>query len=90
MTMKLYADSKRWPFEGVHIDLVHEKDHADDCTDCVEGKLDLKQQALVKTITLHGEGLSQEQREKILAIAEKCPVHQTLEGQLRVVTKFAD
>lgn len=90
MTMKLYADSKRWPFEGVHIDLVHEKDHADDCTDCVEGKFDLKQQALVKTITLHGEGLSQEQREKILAIAEKCPVHQTLEGHLRVVTKFAD
>jgi putative redox protein len=47
-------------------------------------------QALHRRITVHGEALDAEQRERIIAIADKCPVHRTLEGELHVHTESAD
>lgn len=90
MTMKLYADGKKWPLEGVSIHLTHHRDHAKDSVKSVAGGGDLAGQSLHKEITLLGEQLTQEQRDKIIAIAEKCPVHQTLEGRLKIETKLIE
>jgi len=86
MTMKLYADRKGWPFEGATIQLTHERDHETDCADSAEGE-GARIQAITRRIKVEGEGLTQEQRAKIVAIADKCPVHRTLEGPLHIHTE---
>jgi len=88
MTMKLYADQKGWPFEGARIHLTHQRDHAEDSAHMLEEGA--KVQALNRAITLLGEALSAEQREKIIAIADKCPVHRTLEGHLHIHTTVTE
>lgn len=88
MTMKMYADQKGWAFEGARIHLTHERNHAEDCAHMLEEGA--KVQALNRVITLLGDALTAEQREKIVAIADKCPVHRTLEGHLHIHTKTAD
>lgn len=88
MTMKLYADQKGWPFEGVRIHLTHDRDHAEDCGHMLEE--DAKVQALNRVITVLGDALTDEQRAKIIAIADKCPVHRTLEGHLHIHTEASE
>lgn len=88
MTMKMYADQKGWAFEGARIHLTHERNHAEDCAHMLEEGA--KVQALNRVITLLGDALTAEQREKIIAIADKCPVHRTLEGHLHIHTSVAD
>jgi len=85
MTIMMYARRKEWPLEGVQIKLNHEKIHATDCDECIteEGKLD----QITKTIYLKGD-LTEEQRERILEIADRCPVNQTLTTECRVVGKL--
>lgn len=82
MTIMMYARRKEWPLEGVRIELSHKKIHATDCDDCVteEGKLD----QITKTIYLKGN-LTAEQRERILEIADRCPVNKTLTTECHVV-----
>jgi putative redox protein len=93
MTMKMYADRKQWPLEGVSIRLRHERDHDDDhdkgdtAPDVVPGA---KMQALYRSIAITGDDLSQAQREKLMEIADRCPVHRTLEGDLHIHTEEAD
>lgn len=88
MTMKLYADQKGWPFEGVRIHLTHDRDHAEDCGHMLEE--DAKVQALNRVITVLGDALTDEQHAKIIAIADKCPVHRTLEGHLHIHTEASE
>jgi putative redox protein len=85
MTIMMYARRKEWPLESVQVKLNHEKIHATDCEECVteEGKLD----QITKTIYLKGD-LTQEQRERILEIADRCPVNKTLTTECRVVGKL--
>ena len=85
MTIMMYARRKEWPLEGVQVKLTHEKIHATDCDECMteEGKLD----QITKTIYLKGD-LTQEQRERILEIADRCPVNKTLTTECRVVGKL--
>lgn len=85
MTIMMYARRKGWPLEGVQVTLNHEKIHATDCDECVtqEGKLD----QIAKTIYLKGD-LTQEQREKLLEIADRCPVNKTLTTECRVVGRL--
>ena len=86
MTMKMYADRKGWPLEGVSVHVKHERKHADEC-DHVEAMEEGKQmQALHRAITILGDELDDEQRAKLVEIADKCPVHRTLEGELHVHT----
>ncbi|MBX7481297.1 bifunctional alpha/beta hydrolase/OsmC family protein [Qipengyuania qiaonensis] len=86
MTMKMYADRKGWPLDGVTVQVTHERDHAGHC-DHAKAMADGKRiQALHRRIALHGESLDEEQRQRIVEIADKCPVHQTLEGELHIVT----
>ncbi len=86
MTLRMYADLKKLPLARVSVDVQHAKIHATDCAECEtkEGKID----RLVRTISLTGE-LSAEQRAKLLEIADKCPVHRTLHGEVSVVSELA-
>ena len=87
MTMKMYADKKGWPLEGVTVKVTHERNHKDAC-DHVEAMEEGKQlQALNRRIEVHGDALDADQRRRIIAIADKCPVHRTLEGDLHVHTE---
>lgn len=87
MTMKMYADRKEWPFEGVRIELTHDHDHARDCDHCSGEEVAANVQALKRKITILGDKLTEEQRAKIIEIADKCPVHRTLEGHLHIHTE---
>jgi len=87
MTMRLYADRKSFPLERAMVTLRHSKIHAEDCAEC-ETKVGLLDQIDV-SIGLEGP-LDAEQRQKILEIADKCPVHRTLTSEIRIVTKAAD
>ena len=85
MTLRLYADRKGWPLEKVSVALSHSKDYADDCEHCEEGrKIDIFE----RTITVDGP-LDEEQRAKLLEMADKCPVHRTLEEQVHIRTQLS-
>jgi putative redox protein len=81
MTMNMYARRKKIPVQGIKVILKHEKIHADDCGGCEDPvtKLDY----ISKEIILEGD-LTQEQREKLLEISEKCPVNKTLKSDMRI------
>ncbi len=83
MTLRLYADSKRLPLERVQVRLQHNKIHALDCAAC-ETKVGMLDR-IERAITLEGE-LSAEQRARLLEIADKCPVHRTLESEVEIRT----
>ena len=85
MTMKMYAERKGLPFEGTHIAVTHDRDHWRDCDHCEEDEA--KVQALHREITILGNDLTDEDRAKLIEIADKCPVHKTLEGHLHVHTE---
>ena len=86
MTMRMYADRKRWPLKNIAINLYHERSHSSDCKHCDEKPKQIDY--LHREITLEGD-LSDEQKDKLLEIADKCPVHKTLHGQLVVNTKLS-
>jgi putative redox protein len=77
MTLRMYAEHKQLPLEDVQVRLNHERIHAEDCEECEdrEGRVD----RLTRHISLEGD-LSEEQRHRLLEIAERCPVHRTLEN----------
>lgn len=83
MTLQMYAKRKQWPLEGVVVHLRHDRIHAADCADCEtkEGKVD----RIERVIELAGP-LSGEQRDALLAIADRCPVHRTLSGEISIQT----
>ena len=90
MTMKMYADRKNWALDEVKIHLTHSRDHAKDCRDCVAEEDGMPHQLLTREINIGGAGLTEEQRKRLLQIADKCPVHQTLEGRITIETRLAD
>lgn len=86
MTLRMYADRKGWPLEGVEVALSHARVHADDCTDCGDatGQID----RIDRRIRLAGP-LDERQRARLLEIADRCPVHRTLTGTIVIVTREA-
>jgi putative redox protein len=86
MTLRLYADRRKWPLDRVQISLQHHKVHAQDCADC--DRKPTKMDVVERVLTLEG-ALTAEQRTKLLEIAERCPVHQTLRGTIQVNTTVA-
>lgn len=83
MTLRMYADRKKWPLDSVVVKLRHRKIHAVDCRECDEKniKIDL----IEREIDPEGP-LSEEQRLKLLEVADKCPVHKTLQSPVSVKT----
>jgi len=87
MTLRLYADKKQVPLDRVAVRLSHAKIHADDCADCEtkEGSID----RIEREIELAG-ALDEAQRAKLLAIADKCPVHRTLHAEVKIATRLSE
>ncbi len=84
MTIRMYARRKGWPLDHVRVDICHDKVHAQDAANGSDAKIDVFR----RRIHLTG-ALSSEQREKLLEIADKCPVHRTLERSSEVKTELA-
>ncbi|HJP33474.1 MAG TPA: bifunctional alpha/beta hydrolase/OsmC family protein [Candidatus Latescibacteria bacterium] len=87
MTLRMYADRKGWDLQGVEVILEHDKIHARDCAECEsrQGQVD----QIEREITLTGE-LEPSQRQRLLEIADRCPVHRTLHGEVQVRTRLRE
>lgn len=86
MTLRLYADRKAWDLQAVRVELSHERVHARDCEECEQessSRIDLIRRYVVVT-----GALDDTQRERLLQIAERCPVHRTLEGGPTILTEL--
>ena len=87
ITVRMYADRKKWPLEGVSTTLRHTRIHARDCEDCetTTGLVD----DVEKRLVLKGP-LEAAQRERLVEISKKCPVHKTMLGETRIRTVLED
>jgi putative redox protein len=86
MTIAMYARRKQWALERVTVRLRHSRVHAEDCADCETRPATLT--LIERDIELEGV-LDEEQRARLLAIANRCPVHLTLTTQIHIATKLA-
>lgn len=85
MTLQMYAKRKKWDLENVETHVNHSREHAEDCQHCEDDKA--KIEVFRREIVLEGN-LDLQQREKLLQIADKCPVHRTLESEIKIFTQF--
>lgn len=87
MTLNMYARHKELPVEQVTANVQHGRIHAKDCEDCqkTDGKIDV----LTRRISITGD-ITDAQRQRMLEIADRCPVHRTLENEMKVDTSLAD
>jgi putative redox protein len=85
MTVGMYARRKAWPLESVTVRLRHSRIHAEDCATCEtkEGMLD----RIERDVQFIG-ALTTEQRDKLLEISNKCPVHRTLSSEIDIQTRL--
>ncbi len=86
MTLRLYAERKQIPLERVVVRLKHAKRYIDDCKDCGDKPVMLDH--IDREIELVG-ALSDEQRARLLEMADKCPVHRTLTSKIVIDTRLA-
>lgn len=87
MTLRMYADRKGLPLDSITVRLKHRKIHGADCADCEDknAKIDF----IEREIELQGD-LDRKQRERLLEIADKCPVHRTLESKTRIESRLKE
>ena len=85
MTLGMYARRKQWPLASVIVRLRHSKIHATDCADCETE--DAMLDRIDRDIELTGD-LTEEQRRKLIEIADTCPVHRTLTRGMKVHTRL--
>jgi putative redox protein len=83
MTVRMYADRKQWPLEQITVRLRHSRIHATDCADC-ETKTGILDR-IDRTVHLVGD-LNEDQRTRLMQIADKCPVHRTLHSEIDIRT----
>jgi uncharacterized OsmC-like protein len=86
ITLRMYASHKEWDVGDITVRLRHDKIHAEDCEDCEKatGRIDCIQ----REIEFTGE-LTNGQKDRLLYIADKCPVHKTLKGPIVIRTHLA-
>jgi putative redox protein len=87
MTVRMYADRKQWPVEDVIVRIRPVRPHAPDCVDCETKPVDVGR--LEREVEFAGP-LSDEQRTRLLYIADRCPVKQTLERGLHIEAAARD
>jgi putative redox protein len=83
ITLRMYADRKKWDLREVKVHLEHFKQHAKDSKSCSESNNKIDK--FVREIKLKGE-LTNEQKQRLLQIANRCPVHRTLENRIEIET----
>ena len=83
MTVRMYAERKGWPLRHVTVRVRHQRIHAKDCADCETsvGQLD----HIERELQFDGD-LTEEQRARLMDIAERCPVHRTLNSEVLIST----
>ncbi|HEX9675339.1 MAG TPA: OsmC family protein [Anaerolineales bacterium] len=86
MTLRMYALRKDIPLTGVEVSLSTRKIHARDCEDC-ESDPDARVDTIQREIKLHGH-LTSEQVARLAEIADRCPVHRTLTGEVKIRTEL--
>jgi putative redox protein len=87
MTVQMYAARKLWPLESIVVRLRHEKIHAQDCADCDDPGHRIDH--FERELELNGE-LDSKQRQRLLEISEKCPVHRTLHQEVKITTRLRE
>lgn len=85
MTIAMYARRKQWPLQRVVVRLRHSRVHAEDCAVCEER--DARLTVIERDIAFEG-ALDADQRARLLAIANRCPVHLTLSSQIDIRTRL--
>lgn len=83
MTIRMYARRKGWPLTRISVDVTHDKVHAQDAGSQSDTRID----RFTRAITLEGD-LSPDQRSRLLEIADRCPVHRTLETGAQIETRL--
>lgn len=84
MTLRMYADHKKWPLKEAIVHLKHDKIYAEDCSSCEEEMSKLEE--LSREVELIGD-LTEDQRRRLMEIANSCPVHKTLTSDISITTK---
>lgn len=87
MTIRMYANRKKLKLEDVKVKLSHSRDHVTDCEGCEDQPK--KIETLDREISFTGD-LSQAEREKLMEIADKCPVHKTLLGEISITSRMVE
>jgi putative redox protein len=87
ITLRMYADRKQWDLTEVKVHLEHFKQHAKDSEDCSQSSTKIDK--FVREIKLKGK-LTQEQKKRLIQIANRCPVHKTLENKIVIETKLRE
>ena len=88
MTLRMYANHKKIDLRDIEVRLRHDRVHADDCEDdCNDGSSRIER--ISRRLTLSGD-LTGAQRQRLLEIADRCPVHRTLESDLQIMTALTD
>ncbi|QDA60948.1 OsmC family protein [Hymenobacter jejuensis] len=85
ITLRLYADQKKWPLELVEVRLRHQRVHRDDCVQCKMASAMLEE--VQKELRLIGP-LTPEQRQRLEAVSQKCPMQKTLAAGIRIVSRL--
>ncbi|AZQ44151.1 bifunctional alpha/beta hydrolase/OsmC family protein [Nonlabens ponticola] len=87
MTVQMYARRKEWPLDNIECHVNYDKQHAADCANCEDEKS--KIDTFTREIKFTGD-LDEKQLEKLLQIADKCPVHRTMHSQTQIITNVVE
>lgn len=85
MTIQMYARRKKWPLENVETHVNHHKTHAEDCENCESSSAKIDH--FERVIVFKGN-LDEKQQQKLLSIADKCPVHKSLTAKAHIDTRL--
>lgn len=87
MTIQMYARRKKWDVKNVTVHINYSKDHALDCEQCESDSA--KIDTFTSEIAFAGN-LTKDQKKKLLEIADKCPVHKTLQTKTQIITRLIE
>ena len=85
MTLRMYANHKGWPVNDIKVQLKHARTHREDCEQ--PDNKQCKVEVLDKTVTIEGD-LDESQQKRLKEVADRCPVHKTLLGELEITSNF--
>lgn len=85
MTLRMYANQKKLNVTNIEVKLRHDRVHNEDCQACIDGKL--IQDVIYRELIIEGD-LTEDQRQRMLQIADRCPVHRTLHNEIDIQTRL--